>query len=449
MDHRKSTLIAAALLFSGSSHAFFVTAATPAGWVAGAGGAATQAAASVQSWIATSEGIAAARVSSAVNVAGRTVSLPALLRLAPTASRVAAAAAFGNPVTMLVAATALAYYMQSDYFIDPVDTIWKKRVNVEVCATNCFEYAVPASVPQWSRTQGGACTAYLAYGPNWANGAIPVRGGTVVNGQCTYEIGYYIGTGRAYWEARVSSITSRPIPPYDNSYTVPATEQEFITEFEPKKLTPEVITAWPQELPLVLPVEKPILNPSPLPETLPQPLRVPQSNPVEVTPATNPKTYTIPVIDINPANTNAQPWQVDIVTKTITSTSAEPLPETAPVPVTPTPNPDGSTPTETPTEKQPDLCDLYPDILACAKPELDTPKEDKINEQKVNVAITPDGGWGSGGSCPAPRHINGANVDFEFTGICDFMTGIRPVVLAFAWLAAAMILIGVRSNGGD
>lgn len=51
---------------------------------------------------------------------------------------------------------------------------------------------------------------------------------------------------------------------------------------------------------------------------------------------------------------------------------------------------------------------------------------------------------GGGGSCPAPRPIAlmGRTIYFEMTPICEFASGIRPVVILLGWIAAGYIVMG-------
>lgn len=51
---------------------------------------------------------------------------------------------------------------------------------------------------------------------------------------------------------------------------------------------------------------------------------------------------------------------------------------------------------------------------------------------------------GGGGSCPAARAITlfGRSVYFEMTPICEFASGIRPVVILLGWISAGYIVMG-------
>lgn len=100
-----------------------------------------------------------------------------------------------------------------------------------------------------------------------------------------------------------------------------------------------------------------------------------------------------------------------------------------------------------PTEDVPGMCDLYPDSLACQK--LDAPTDVDLTTQDRSVSITPDSGWGGAGQCPASRYIypQGQTIEIPFTLFCTYAEGLRPVIIALAWLSAGFILLGAR--GGD
>lgn len=82
----------------------------------------------------------------------------------------------------------------------------------------------------------------------------------------------------------------------------------------------------------------------------------------------------------------------------------------------------------------------------------DVPTGPDLVEQKINVAITPDAGWGPDtGSCPVdiPLSFMGHAFGMSWGGICSFASMIRPIVLAMAWLGAALIVVGGSKQGGD
>ena len=66
-----------------------------------------------------------------------------------------------------------------------------------------------------------------------------------------------------------------------------------------------------------------------------------------------------------------------------------------------------------------------------------------VGSNSINVAIEPFA-VGSAGSCPVPSLmvLHGESHYFDWTTYCNFADGIRPILLAFAWLSAAGLLIG-------
>ncbi|MFA6016068.1 MAG: virulence factor TspB C-terminal domain-related protein [Gallionellaceae bacterium] len=77
--------------------------------------------------------------------------------------------------------------------------------------------------------------------------------------------------------------------------------------------------------------------------------------------------------------------------------------------------------------------------------EVPTYTEDTLTEQTVNVqSITPvlDGALGVAGTCPTMTYtIAGQTKTYMFTWECKLAEGIKPIVLAMAWLAAAGLLM--------
>ena len=119
--------------------------------------------------------------------------------------------------------------------------------------------------------------------------------------------------------------------------------------------------------------------------------------------------------------------------------SSQPMPE-------PVPEVDPNAPTnDKPKEEQQSLCEKHPDIVACAKlgePGQATPVP---NETKT-LSIAPENGFGpSGGSCPPPRTVQvaGLTLSMPFDLLCDFATGLKPVIVGLAWLTAAFTFMGI------
>ena len=121
-----------------------------------------------------------------------------------------------------------------------------------------------------------------------------------------------------------------------------------------------------------------------------------------------------------------------------------------------------TTKNETPpvaAQEVPDLCKLHPEVVACVTPdkidqcklhpeslgckEFDSPTVPELETKDIQISISPSGGFGpSGGSCPAPRQLKSGGAVFSFQPFCDYMTALRPVLIAVSWLSASMIVIG-------
>ncbi|CAJ0814557.1 hypothetical protein LMG19087_02142 [Ralstonia wenshanensis] len=102
-------------------------------------------------------------------------------------------------------------------------------------------------------------------------------------------------------------------------------------------------------------------------------------------------------------------------------------------------------------EPQTDPCSGHDTRMGCME-QGDVPEGPDLKEQKINVAITPDAGWGPDtGSCPVdiPLTYMGHSFGMSWSGICSFASMIRPIVLAMAWFGAALIVVGASKQGGD
>jgi hypothetical protein len=92
------------------------------------------------------------------------------------------------------------------------------------------------------------------------------------------------------------------------------------------------------------------------------------------------------------------------------------------------------------------FCKDNPESSICVGQNFGEVNDVDLTDKPINVSITPilEGALGQAGSCPAPRAITlgGQTKYFDYTTFCNFSNGIRPVILAFAWLLAAGILVG-------
>jgi len=97
-----------------------------------------------------------------------------------------------------------------------------------------------------------------------------------------------------------------------------------------------------------------------------------------------------------------------------------------------------------------DICTTHPDSIICqgngTAPDLPT---DELQNNDVAVDVSPVGGFDLVGSCPAPMHITVGGHDelYDYSLICTYASDLRPIIVLFASLIAAGILIGGFKNG--
>lgn len=385
-----------------------------------------------------------------LNTGGRELTVPVALPIATAGSvGLAVATAFSsNPAILLGTAAWALYqaYLSQKRITPKTDGTFEQVVDGIECLSNCVEYASLEyhSSLGYFRSNLALANAILA------TFATPGRSWSIETLTTSYVIFRWTSTVNTDTSTVERLFTTRPIPPYNTSTTKLIPPATVATEMQTLPMSKPLVDA----LPMPLPVKSPVINPSAT--GLPQVLRVPQGSPSPIAlpvpnPNNIPQQWKTPVVDVIPSPTSDDPWRVETIPKDIIKDTSTPVPDPfnpvdplAPPVVTPEPEPGTNE-----QAKQPGLCDEYPDILACAKPEFDTPPTPELETKPRELTYTPDQGWGSGGACPAPRHLPGANVDFEFTLVCDFMTGIKPVLLTVASLIAGMIIIGARGGAAE
>ncbi|MBI1887205.1 MAG: hypothetical protein HYS19_02365 [Nitrosomonadales bacterium] len=90
------------------------------------------------------------------------------------------------------------------------------------------------------------------------------------------------------------------------------------------------------------------------------------------------------------------------------------------------------------------FCQDNPTASVCAEQEFGKIEDSALGEKTINVSITPVT-VGGAGSCPAPTPFqlhDGVTRYFQWTTYCNYAIGIKPILLAFAWLSAAGLLVG-------
>lgn len=416
-----------------------------------------------------------------VNLGTREITVPSRLPLRPTLEvGLAVATAFSSNPAILVATAAFALY---NYYL--------RQKNITAQPDGKFKQVGESlECPSGYTFDGTQCTGYYS---SIERGIFPSPDAaasdffsSMSNENYVYQLSSCSGTTCTANKVRTTTglvvdtytfiVTTTHTGRISSGTELVISPQSVATQMSPYKLPADLANS----LPYSMPVTSPIFNPDPLGS--PQPMRVPMGEPVrypnpQYDPATNPIPYIwkTPVVDILPAPTPYDPWRTDIQPKDVVKTDATPVPETSTPPVEPSPG------TETPSQAAPGLCDQYPSIIACktAFPklceenpgilacktelpkfcetnpehisckELDTPEDQNLDPINKNVSITPDGGWGGGGSCPQTKTITvqGRTIPIPLDLICQYMQGLRPIIISMAWLSAGFILLGAR--GGD
>lgn len=252
------------------------------------------------------------------------------------------------------------------------------------------------------------------------------------------------------WRTGSFEIQSRVSPCPQGWYRTPA---GCIQNPQRETLTPEQIEEImaPKPLPPVLPGGVPypldplapgIFNPTdPLPGQNPSPLPwwSPSGSPKPV-PNTDPQKYTQPGTKWESKPTKDEPWRLETTPENKEGDDPDGIPEPGTDPDADPGTGGGSQP-----EPQPDLCEKNPDILACQKVKLGELEAKEIANKQVPLSITPDSGFPTGGACPAPKNVTliGKQFAFSVQPLCDFAEGIKPILIGFAWLTAALTFLGV------
>lgn len=220
------------------------------------------------------------------------------------------------------------------------------------------------------------------------------------------------------------------------------TQPQFEDALNPHPMPSTVPLELPKPSPL--PIEpNPWINPEPGPNPQTRPRFVPNGDPVKnpnydpnAEPSPDNQPFKQPGTRIVPSPTEKDPFRLDI----------QPVDKPTP---TPDPQPDqdegpGQDPNVKPQEN-PGLCDQYPDIVACAKLG-EAPEAKPLENIDKTLEIKKEQGWGpENGTCPAPKTatVAGVALEMSFQPLCDFATGIRPVIIGLAWISAVMGFLGL------
>ncbi|ABM40965.1 hypothetical protein Ajs_0721 [Acidovorax sp. JS42] len=366
-------------------------------------------------------------------VAGQPVKMPASYRLAANAPRVAAQVLFLHPGVRTAVGIA-AWLSGAALTYDLGSKVWAKiEKGVKV---GDVLYAYNADGP-WFTSAEAALAAYLE---TQAIYNFSFEAGSCEGSSCTYSR-YSKSTGEFLGNHTLNLSTRKSGDETPDKY-VPVTEQQFMDELAARPMPSTVPLELPK--PTVLPVEQPFINPEPGANPAHRPMFVPMGNPVPnpnydpnspAIPANQP--YFQPGVRIVPSPTPSNPWQVDMQPVDRPVGSADPNPD-------PQPDPEPGDGDKPRPEEQQSLCEKHPDIVACQR--LGDVQPEALASKTVPVSIQKDDGFGpADGSCPAPKEfvILGKQMAFRWDLICDFASGIRPLLVGFAYLSAALAFLGL------
>ncbi len=458
MDYRFA-VIAVFLALSGSVHAGYTQLTPPDGWTNGSTGGNSvgtlrygKEAANVGQWTGRT-----VVTDSSLNVGGRAVKVPAALRLASNAPRFAAGVLFGNPLLRLGLWGAA--FLAAEFIWDEASQTWRKVQDAQLPVDGRYWQSSygSGSLP-WRNSPDEACVDGIDFynansatqrytftrssgtGQNrdcWGNREALISGEWKDFGE---SILGYARSKVATGEACPAGWTETPAGCLSPAVTQPEFVDEVGNNLMPDKLPQE----WPE---LPWPFELPKINPGPSPDFNPRPFFVPQGDPVpnpnydpNAEPSPENLPYVRPGLNVKPANNDKNPWNVDI----------QPVDKPSPDDVS-NPDPDMNPDPQGDKDKKPQdvgLCDMYPDIVACAK--LGQVSEVPVKNRTVPLSIQREEGFGpSEGSCPAPSEfvIMGRSMSFRWDLFCEFATGIRPVVVGMAYLLAVLAFFGLSRKG--
>lgn len=366
-----------------------------------------------------------------VNVGGRVVSVPVGLSVAANAASFVAPFIRATPYGLLGSAVLAWIAAKGPEFIDGQWQVLQGGQPESLYKTGCTD-PYPSQVTPLGviclRSSGNM--EYLAYYPGVASGGSVPSGWTQANNvSCSSYPASCGGVTSGYGGIAQRARVVCPSGPADVSGACPGLAPASVEQLA-AALDGPIPDAALTDLARLTPV------PVQLPEIEPQ--RVPVGSPV-AKPGTIPQQYVQPFIDVVPRPTLAEPWRVDLVPVDVTSEDPVGVGDVTPIgEETPEGEPGAG-------EPKPELCDLYPDVLACQK--MGTLNEEVLPQSTVSVAaITPESGFGEGaGSCPEPRTgtVMGRQVAMTWQPMCDLANGIRPVVIAVAWLAAIAGFLGL------
>lgn len=381
-------------------------------------------------------------------VPGKPTKMPASYRFAANAPKFASRIIFAHPAVRTAAGIAAWLAMENLIWDESIGG-WIREQIGDVSPSDGKEYSIPLMPGQWYPTKELLCNAaktkFKQSSPDYTINSADCSGGEAV-------LNTTAPSGSS-WTYRYS-ISDRGSPCPAGWYVTqgglctqtpqqqPLTQEQFEEALEPRPM-PETV---PKELPYPspLPIEPvPWINPEPGPNPQTRPRFVPNGDPVKnpdydpsAPPSPQNQPYIQPGTRINPSPTDKDPFRLDIQPVDRPTPSPDPQPE------------EDEGPGQNEGDKKPEttgLCEQYPDIVACAKLG-EAPEAKPVQNEDKTLEIKKENGWGpENGTCPAPKTatVGGVAVEMSFQPLCDFSTGIRPVIIGLAWISAVFGFLGL------
>lgn len=346
-------------------------------------------------------------------VAGRAVTMPASMRMAANAGQFAANAARFNPAGLLSAIVA-GWLLEKG--LEYINGQWTKKQPDDAPITGKY---------WWHGFSSGSCHSSAnkcSYGQLLAE-IVPIENAAFRSDDFSITgIGNACGTGCVQLNYTVYGWSKGSIGVFYGGVADPLRYPAADSDFAIPGLAPDAVANELAKKGVSIPLEDPDV----------QPVDIPLSDP-----------YTDPA-----TGRKYQDRAKVSPSEDAKSAEATPYKQEVSPDGTPAKNEDG---TDKAPEEQTDFCKQNPEALACAK--LGEPEDvDPVEERNKDVAaITPASGFGpSSASCPADitkTLKSGVTIVQSWQPVCQYASGIRPVVVGVAWLIAAMIFIGVtRKN---
>lgn len=446
MDHRAALIFAASLL-CGSVHAGYAQLAAPEGWSGGGGAAATYRYPSAANAASYSGG--AVRANAILNVGGKAVTVPAAMRMASNAGRIAAAAIYLHPGLRTIAAVAT-WLGVAGFVYDAASGLWKQVDPSAVISDGKVRYYLAGPgmgkselFDSYNEGCSRALSKFSSANPGWTFSIVKCDSGAFVA-----QLKGVQGGTEAFYDFSGGKIEPCPAGWYTTpGGCVQTPPMRTVSQPEFEQMVPDA-RPMPPELPGVVwpaswPVEVPEIQPMFVPTGAP--VKNPAYDPSKPTSPDN-QPWVQPGVKVTPAPAANAPWQVNLqpVNRPVEGPTASPDPVVDPVP---NPGTDSTDKPREPEKDERDFCDKHPDVIACQK--MDEPEDPgELKTKAVDLDFQVQSGYAGSAVCPAPMTYEafGHVLSLSWQPFCDSLAMVKNLLLAFAWISAAFILLGAKKE---